>query len=135
MRPNYLVLTMYFRSPGKGGKYNWIPSASSIAGVTYILVHLWEHIRGKEFRSIIKATAAHYAYKFVHLPWQQLLYVSLSSVGSQIERLSLEHIRIPDSLLKIWEGIYAEGPAIGGLMTELSRRTRQSAPDDDDDSN
>lgn len=123
---------MYSRGAGKSGKYSWIPSAPSIYSSSYVLVQLWEHWRGREFRSIVKTTASHHAYRFAHISWQRLLYVVLPSGGEQPETPSRHTLVISKALQKIWTEISAERLVVGEAMKELLRRKRGAVDDDED---
>ena len=124
---------MYSRGAGKAGKYNWVPTASSISDVSYVSVQLWEPWRGREFRSIPRDTARHYAYRFAHISWQRLLYVVLPSGSGRPEITSPQTMQISKSLQKIWNEISAEQGLVETVMKDLLRRKRGAANDGDDD--
>jgi hypothetical protein len=122
---------MYSRGAGKSGRYSWVPTASGISDVSYVAVQLWEPWRGREFRSIPKDTARHYAYRFAHISWQRLLYVVSPSGGGQPETISPQTMQISRSLQQVWNEIGVEQGLAETAINDLLRRKRGAANDDD----
>jgi hypothetical protein len=120
---------MYSKGAGKGGKHSWVNKETNIASVSNVSVQLWEHWTNRDFRSIVKNTASHYAYRYAHIPSQRVLYVATSN--ERLEGATLERIRLTNSLFGIWERIQAELPRVTSVVAGLLRKSR--SVDDDDD--
>ncbi|KAG8724339.1 hypothetical protein FRC09_019933 [Ceratobasidium sp. 395] len=116
------VLTMYSKGGGKAGKYSWVPNASSISGVSYLFVQLWEHWKGSE----------HHAYRFARISWQHLLYVVLHS-GKLPHIQSCKRMRVLLRLFDQWGFIKGKLLAISGAVEQRSARQRGEVDASDED--
>ncbi|KAG8765471.1 hypothetical protein FRC12_007479 [Ceratobasidium sp. 428] len=127
------VLTMYSKSAGKGANHAWVESATSVASLSYILIRLWEHWKGSEFRSLVKSTAMHHALRYAHIPWQRLLYVTRSSSVKGVANSG--RIQANSQLLKVWNSVCEEKEKekIAIVVEGSLRRVRNTAPEQGDE--
>ncbi|KAJ7222308.1 hypothetical protein GGX14DRAFT_388124 [Mycena pura] len=61
------VVTMYSKGGGKSGKHSWIPAATDIGKISYVVVQTYEHSAGRSFRRIHAASAPIGVSRFAHL--------------------------------------------------------------------
>jgi hypothetical protein len=125
-----LVLTLYSKGAGKAGKHSWVNKQKNLASVSNTLVQLWEHWMGRDFRSMPKCTAEHYAKRWAQVTSHQVLYVA--SANEKLEVQSDEVIRLNSSLFNIWNVLHQDLKGIKLVVAELSRRRRKGDDNDDD---
>ncbi|KAG8765880.1 hypothetical protein FRC12_007228 [Ceratobasidium sp. 428] len=116
----------------KGANHAWVESATSVAGLSYILVRLWEHWKDSEFCSLVKSTAMHHALRYAHIPWQRLLYVTQSLL---IKVVVPGRIQANSQLLKVWNSVCEEEEQekIVAVVEGLLRRVRKTALEQSDE--
>lgn len=122
---------MYSKGAGKGGKHNWVNKATNVASLSYILVLLWEQQwQGKDFRLVVTKTASHHAYRYAHIPYQRILYVTRPNELPEFP--SAGCMRIGSSFFGIWNLVASDLTHVKPIVAELLRKKRNVAADDDD---
>lgn len=69
-----VVLAIYVKGPGAGGKHGSVPEIQKVVQASYISVQLFEHRTAEHFRAIPEATALLGSLQFAHLPSRAFLY-------------------------------------------------------------
>ena len=80
-----LVLAIYSKTGGKNGKHSSITESSNISAVSYLVLPVFEHMLGQQFRSIPEKLQSLQSKKFTLLPSTAFLCTLDSAPRSAIE--------------------------------------------------
>ncbi|KAF8223207.1 hypothetical protein L208DRAFT_1518733 [Tricholoma matsutake] len=70
---------MYSKMGGKNGKHTWVPSATHITSVSYLLMQVYEHMHNRQFRAVPRVLQHLHVKRFTLLP-SSLFLCTLNSI-------------------------------------------------------
>ncbi|KAJ6471521.1 hypothetical protein C8R45DRAFT_1165330 [Mycena sanguinolenta] len=117
------VITMYSKNGGKAGAHSWAPTCDTIGALSYLLVQLYQHSYGRQFKYTNRNYAALGTLRFAHLPWNSFLFL-LPQAGGAVANFQ-NQVEIDQTAQRIFAELIAEKEPLAKAVASLNTVRRK----------
>ncbi|KAJ6478183.1 hypothetical protein C8R45DRAFT_1216427 [Mycena sanguinolenta] len=117
------VITMYSKNGGKAGAHSWAPTCDTIGSLSYLLVQLYQHSCGRQFKYTNRNYAALGTLRFAHLPSNSFLFL-LPQAGGAVANFQ-NHVEIDQTAQRIFAELIAEKEPLAKAVASLNTVRRK----------